>query len=365
MKIVFVLEHYFPYLGGAEKLFRQLAEEFAAAGHDITVVTTRYKPELDKEEKIAGVNILRVDCGSRFLFTLLSIPVVWKATRTADLVLTTTYNAALPAWLVTRLRRIKTILVFHERWGKLWFKLPYLKPWERLAYYSFEWLITRLSFDYYVAVSKATKEALIAAGIKPARIHHIYNGLDYSYYQRFKRKVERTEFKLLYFGRLGVSKGLDLLLPAWAAFVREYEQALLQLVIPTYPRGLYETVISDIETLAIPTDRLEILHELERDQLFDLVSKASAVVIPSYSEGFCFVAVETMAIGTPIISSGQGALAEVVGGKLIQMKQQDAPALAQAIRDAYNGKWIDRPQRNFPLEQSIQVYVDLLNRVGE
>ncbi|MEL7249222.1 MAG: glycosyltransferase family 4 protein, partial [Bacteroidota bacterium] len=311
MRIVFVIEHYYPYLGGAEKLFKQLAEEFAQVGHTVTVVTTRYQRELPKREEINAVTILRVDCGSRFLFTILSIPSAWRATKNADVVLTTTYNAAFPAWLVTRLRRLPTILIFHEYWGKLWFKLPYLKIGQRLAFYSFEQLITRLPFEYYVAVSDATKESLQTAGISPHRIHRIYNGLDYSYYGGFQRKKGAPEFRLLYFGRLGVSKGLDLLLPAWATFVRENGQGLLQLVIPTYPTGLYQTVIQEIEALAIPSEHLELLHELERDELFGLVQQTSAVVIPSYSEGFCFVAAETMAVGTPIISSGKGALAEV------------------------------------------------------
>ena len=133
---------------------------------------------------------------------------------------------------------------------------------------------------------------------------------------------------------MGVSKGLDLLLPAWATFVRENWQGLLQLVIPTYPTGLYQTVIQEIEALAIPSEHLELLHELERDELFGLVQQTSAVVIPSYSEGFCFVAAETMAVGTPIISSGKGALAEVVGGRFIQMEQQDTNAMSVAIAAA-------------------------------
>ena len=365
MRIVFVLEHYYPYLGGAEKLFRQLAEQFSTAGHQVSVVTTQYRPELPKREEVAGVDIIRVDCKSRFLFTLLSIPAIWAATSQADVVLTTTYNAALPAWIVTRVRRLKTILVFHERWGKLWFKLPYLSLWGRIAFYGFEWLITRLPFEYYVAVSAATRRSLIAGGIPADRIHHIYNGLMYSHYKDFTWQAEPDAFNLLYFGRLGVSKGLDLLLPAWANFVRKHGTGRLQLVIPTYPKGLYQRIKGDLERLMIPKRHLEIHHELERTELFELVAKANAVVIPSYSEGFCFVAAEAMAIGTPIISSGQGSLAEVVGGRHVRMQELSVSGLEQAIEAAFQGQWIDSPPREFPLEQSIQAYFRLLSRVGE
>ncbi|RME91864.1 MAG: hypothetical protein D6772_17720, partial [Bacteroidetes bacterium] len=129
MKMLFVLEHYHPYLGGAEKLFRQVAEGLAAEGHTVEVITTRHQARLAREEVIAGVRIRRVHCYNRFLFTFFSLPVIWRAAKDTDLIHTTTYNAAFPAWLVGRLRRKSVLITFHEYWGKLWFSLPYLSVW--------------------------------------------------------------------------------------------------------------------------------------------------------------------------------------------------------------------------------------------
>lgn len=41
MKVLFCVEFYFPSVGGAQEVVRQLAERMAARGHDVTVATTR------------------------------------------------------------------------------------------------------------------------------------------------------------------------------------------------------------------------------------------------------------------------------------------------------------------------------------
>jgi len=43
-------------------------------------------------------------------------------------------------------------------------------------------------------------------------------------------------------------------------------------------------------------------------------------VIPSYSEGFCFAALEACALNIPVISSDMGALKETVSNKHLKLK---------------------------------------------
>jgi glycosyltransferase involved in cell wall biosynthesis len=46
MKILFVLEHYPPYIGGAETLFGLLADQLVKHGHKVRVITTRFRSNL-------------------------------------------------------------------------------------------------------------------------------------------------------------------------------------------------------------------------------------------------------------------------------------------------------------------------------
>ena len=355
MKIVFVLEHYYPYLGGAEKLFKQLAEALAAQGNEVIIATTKFKPELAEEEIHNGVLIRRIRCYNRFLFTIFSLPMLFRLCRQADIIHTTTYNAALPAWLVGKVYRKKTILTFHEVWGRLWFQLPFINRLQRYAFFAFENLITRLPFDHYIAVSEATSRSLQASGIPAEKIRRIYNGIDYERFKDYKHESPSL-FTVMYFGRLGVSKGLDLLIPAWGVFSERHPEATLQLVIPQYPVALYQTIKQLIATHC-QEKSIALFHDLSDHDLFHNISKVSAVVIPSYSEGFCFVAAEAAAIETPIISSGKKALAEVVSGNYLEMKDQTISALVTNLEQAYRNEWLHRPLQNFSLQRAMEYYL--------
>lgn len=146
MTILYVLEHYHPYVGGAEKLFQNIAEEMVRNGHRAIVVTTRFDSDLPRREQYRGVEIYRVPCFNRYLFTFFGTFFLLRFKEPFDFIHSTTYNAALPAWIVGKIKGKPTLLTFHEVWGKLWFQLPFLKWWQRWSFYTFERIVSLLPF---------------------------------------------------------------------------------------------------------------------------------------------------------------------------------------------------------------------------
>ena len=357
MKILFVLEHFYPYIGGSEKLFFELSKKLTEKGYQVTVVTTRYKPSLPKEEMIDKVQVFRMRSRNRFLFSFFSLPAIIAQARHADLIHTTTYNAALPACLAGWFLRKPVIVTFHEVWGKLWLELPFLKPWQKRLYFAYEKMVLWLPFHRYLAVSKFTKERLKDAGIKSSRIVQIYNGLDYENFKPLNH-IPPPVFTYTYFGRLGVSKGLDILLPAAKRFREHSPKSRLQLIIPKQPKAIYQLVLHLIQSLNLE-EHVVLLHDLPRQQLYGTLLQSSCVVIPSYSEGFCFAAAEAAALGVPIISSGKGALKEVVSGKNIQMQGLTENALLEALLSACSGDWKVLPEKRFTLKQTVEQHLEL------
>lgn len=63
-----------------------------------------------------------------------------------------------------------------------------------------------------------------------------------------------------------------------------------------------------------------------------------AVVVPSRAEGFGLAALEAMAAGTPVISSGGGALTEVTGSASLDVGDADPEAWAAAIREVHEDR---------------------------
>ena len=359
MKILYILEHYYPYIGGAEKLFQNVAEEMAHRGHEVVILTTRHQLSLPEKEIHNGVRILRVNCFNRYFFTVIALFKALSLREDFDVVHATTYNAAFPAWAYSGLKNTPSILTFHEVWGKLWFELPFLNQVKRWGFYLYEQFVIRLRFDRYIAVSKSTEVALVQAGIPEDRIIQIYNGLDYSEYLHDAVKQPAGKpFQFVFFGRLGVSKGLDLLIPAVQQLKEDLPDFHLHLVLPKRPISMLSRVVKLIEAHEI-SDFVTLHHELSTETLNDLITSADAVVIPSYSEGFCFVAAEACALGTPVVHSGKTALSEVVGGRQVIMKDMTVGALKTAMEMAMLGQWQILESRRFPLENSSRKYTNV------
>lgn len=365
MRILYILEHYHPYIGGAERLFQTLAEEMVHRGHDVTVLTTKHDKGLASQEKFRGVKIHRLSCFNRYLFTVFAFSHLIFKKLNYDFIHTTTYNAALPAWAISKLRRLPAIITFHEYWGKLWFQLPFLNAIQRIGYFTFEWLVSNINFDHYIAVSEHTKKRLIQRGIQPARITRIYNGIKPDQFP-VKKDLNLESRNFIFFGRLGTSKGLDLIIPAYAKLIKLHRDTSLTLIIPHTPEAIYKKIITLIAQHNL-TEEVQIKSDLTLSELTSEILSNDAVLVPSYAEGFCFVAAESAFMGMPLIHSGNGALPEVVYGKNIQMTQQTEEALFEAMEMAYLGHWQTTESKTFLLDdtvnKTITVYEKWINEV--
>ena len=362
MKLLFVLENYHPHIGGVETLFKSLCESLASRGEEVTVFTTGVIKTAAKKETLNGVHIIRTGYSNRYLFTFISVVALIPLARKCDHIHTTSYNAAIPAKLAAWWCKKPISITFHEVWATLWFKLPYMTKLGAWLHYTFEQFILKLRFDRFVAVSNSTRQGLIEHGVSVNRISMIYNGLDYKDFET-KEAGTGSGFTYCYFGRLGVSKGLDLLLEAVPLIHEQIPESHFKLIIPKIPRSFYKRIQKAIKTLGIRDDTIELNH-LPFTLLKREISSADVVVIPSYSEGFCFTAVESMALGTPLVISGKGALAEVVTGHYIVMEAMTSKALADAVYKAYMGHWTYKPTKKYPLTKTIQAYEALFDKLS-
>lgn len=359
MKVLFILEYFPPYLGGVERLFDLLSSSLVNANAKVVVLTADYTGNLPLKEEKNGVEIHRVRVKNRFLFTLFCLPQALKLARNADLVHTTSYNAGFPAFLIGLLRRKKVIITFHEYWGRSWFKLPFLKAHERWLFFFYEQLLTRLPFHSVVAVSAFTEQRLKGAA-KMRNVIKIYNGLPAQ-----RKNVENThqlqETNFVFVGRLGVSKGIDILVSAAITYLQDREAQFTFIVArqPAFMLDYIETRFAE----AGKKENITILHEVDDEELKRAMLSSTAVVVPSYSEGFGFVAAEACALGVPVIHSGQGSLPEVVSGKSIAMHSYSASALVEAFVQAEEGLFNVVPEKHFSTSDTTEKYLALYQQM--
>ncbi|MEL6122430.1 MAG: glycosyltransferase family 4 protein [Bacteroidota bacterium] len=359
--VLFILEYYHPHVGGVETLFRSLVDSLLSQGHKVTILTNRFDDSPRREDR-DGLRIRRFRYFNRYGFTFLSWIHGLYYAREADIIHTTSYNAAVPARFVAKLYSMPSVITFHEYWGDLWKTLPWISPVGRVLFRWFENWISNFPFDRIVAVSDSTKTALEKAGVPTTRLRRIYNGISYDHFSSRAPQTKTDAFQFLFFGRPSYSKGVDLLIEALATFDYSDRPLEFHFVFPSESTPILRVVLEQIGRLP-HQDQIFISYDLPIVQLQEKISSVDAVIIPSYSEGFCFAAVETMALGTPIISSGQGALSEVVSGPHITMNSFDAKGLSEAMESALNGQWSISKLKKFPINETVMAYEALYREI--
>lgn len=362
MRLLYVIDYYHPHIGGVEKLFKTLAESQIKIGNQVRVITWKYDNKLKTREEINGVEVIRIPSFSRALFSIFALPIIISNSKRSDLIHTSTYSSAFGTYIASKITKTKIIITVHEVWGKLWLKLPYISNLEKYIFMVLEKDILKMKYDKYIAVSSSTKKEMLKLGIKAEKVEVIYNGIEYN---MPKWKGERIPYTFTFFGRGGLSKGIDILLGAAEKITKEYPELRFKFIISPQIKSIYKMIIKRINSYPLKHSSV-IYRNLPYIQLIDELINSSCVIIPSYSEGFCFTAVETSAMNIPIISSGKGSLPEVVSGKVITMENMDVESLEEAMIKAIDNNFEDIPLKIFPIEEFVTghqtVYENLVKK---
>jgi glycosyltransferase involved in cell wall biosynthesis len=164
-----------------------------------------------------------------------------------------------------------------------------------------------------IAISENTRsDAIRMLGLEPGKITTIYPGVAGPYFQA--RPLRRDRRYVLYVGTIEPRKNLDALLDAWRLLSGDLRREF-DLVVAG-PSGWAKP-----ETRARVEAETKYLGYVPEVDLPALTAGATAFVYPSLYEGFGFPPVQAMAAGTPVLTSNNSCLPEVVG---------DAAVLADA-----------------------------------
>jgi glycosyltransferase involved in cell wall biosynthesis len=173
--------------------------------------------------------------------------------------------------------------------------------------------------DHVIAVSELTKKTIVEKyGIHPDKVTVVHNGKSpmthgtlsrFAHLQEIKRQGKKI---VLFAGRITIQKGVDYFVHA-AKRVLEHNKDVYFVVAGS----------GDMEQQIIAlTANLGISHQFlftgyytleEQSALFSL---ADVVVMPSVSEPFGIIPLESMSNGTPVIVSKQSGVAEVISHAL-------------------------------------------------
>lgn len=366
-KILFVIDNYFPKIGGDAIVFSNLAEGLVRLGHDVMIVTHRLKGT-KKFEMINGVKIHRVNCfHSRYWFTFISILKVLTLSKKTDIIHTTTYHGAFPARVGAIFNRKPCVITVHELVGKDWKNLKMC--WLSAKLHRFlEKLIMKLRFDKFICVSKSTQIQTIQAGVAKDTTIVIYNGIDYDFFNPKKYEGDKIRkrfgleksFVCLFYGRPGITKGLEYLIKAVPLIIEKIPNSKLLAIVSrdkAYEKK-YKYILRLIDKLGVK-DKIVILDPVSRRELPNYIKAADCIVVPSLTEGFGFTAAESCAMEKPVVASNTTSLPEVVSGRYILVEPGNAKAIAEGVEKVYRGKVEEKDKKIFSWDKCVDEYLEV------
>ena len=177
--------------------------------------------------------------------------------------------------------------------------------------------------DQIIAVSEYTKNSIIQNySIDPSKITVIHNGIDYEHHTKnqhtnpFSTKLmalKNAGYQLVLFtGRLTFQKGVDYLLDA-AQKALKFNNKTLFIIVGS--GDMEQKLINQAVDLKI-ADRVVFTGFLKGDELQSLYQMADLFIMPSVSEPFGLVALESAVHNTPVIISKQSGVSEVFKNSL-------------------------------------------------
>jgi glycosyltransferase involved in cell wall biosynthesis len=147
------------------------------------------------------------------------------------------------------------------------------------------------------------------------------------------------KFLLLFFGRLHVKKGLDLLAQALTAIGRDW--ADLHVVLAGNDDGALDTFRSTVAAGGM-ADRFTHVGHVSGENARRVWGAADAFILPSYSEGFSMAILEALAARLPVIATTACHFADLARSEAGIVVEPNAPAVVHALRELRERSEADR-----------------------
>lgn len=336
MKILQVAAHFSPAFGGAAGVPYYLSKELARRGHKVTLYTSDLK--LSKE-------YLTIDAEIHAFKTWLSLA-GFQATpgmisRAEEE--TRHYN-------VIHMHNYRTFQNIVMHYYAKRYNVPYVLQAHGSLTTFFQKEKLKKIFDAiwgykilrdaskFIAVTQLEIEHYKSMGIDEDKIVVIPNGIDLS---EFDNLPKRGEFKkkynlgsnqkvILYLGRIHKTKGLDLLVRAFAGLSESLTDA--RLVIVGSDDGYLSSLRSLIANLKVDTSIL-FTGPLYGQEKLEAYVDADVYALPSSYEIFGITILEALACGTPIVMTGACGIADVIDGQAGLVVPYDEELLRKALLD--------------------------------
>ena len=167
-----------------------------------------------------------------------------------------------------------------------------------------------------IAVSENTKQDLVKLyGCPSEKIEVIWHGVNLVKSEKLKVKSQSSKFKInepyfLYLGRIELKKNVVGIIEAFEMLNTKYEIRNTKLVLAGGAGYGWESVKLKVKSLKCKEDVIFTGH-IEGERKWELLRNATALVFPSFYEGFGLPILEAQSVGVPVITSKGSSMEEI------------------------------------------------------
>jgi alpha-1,3-mannosyltransferase len=322
MRILHVVRQYAPGVGGMEACVAALAQCQKAAGHDVRVLTLDRIFDgdgavLPHDETIDGIRVTRVPFRGSRRYPI--APAALRRLGDAEIVNVHGVDFFADALAIARpVHRRRLILFTHGGF----FHTGFAQRLKRLFFQT----VTRASLMQYSAIlASSVQDGETFSTLWPEKTFVIENGVDTRKFAGLGGGDPRT---MIYFGRIAPNKGLDRLLP-WFAALTQAEPGW-RLIVAGKPMGV---PLADIHRQAGALgigDQVETHDTPDDDELRALIARSSVYACASRYEGFGIAPIEAVSAGLyPVLSdipAFQRTRARIGWGTIVDFDAPPDPA---------------------------------------
>ncbi len=295
----------------------------------------------------------------------------WLAARRgADVLHCPAYRAP----LASRLPRIVTVHDVYPLQNPRSFR-----PWWAWYFRRFVAAAAKRADLIITSSSVSANEIAAAWDIEEERIRVVHYGVGEVFdrpptaaeIERVRREHGLPESYFLFVGSLEPRKNLSGLLQAARRLRQEGKDCRVVIV---GPRGWRNRELQEEVALGVEEGWLSFLGFVDDADLAALYAGATALVMPSFHEGFGFPIIEAMGCGCPVIAGRAGSLPEITADAGLVVDPADIGAIGDAMArivddDDLRADLVARGRRRSDLfrwercaRQTVQAYRELLSR---
>jgi glycosyltransferase involved in cell wall biosynthesis len=326
MNILYITQFFSPSGGGGEVVFSELVKGMARRGHDVHVICfqlSNFKDDcLDRvtvhrinpvlENKGGSPPSIRKNISYIVNAILKGTKIIRK--KKIDIIHTNNFSPVIPGIVLAKMHKVPVLTTVHvvlttsspDYW-KNWAAQQNISRISSVIGPRFEKFTVRLPNDIIHAVSNATREDLLKFSAKP-RIVVIPNGIDLTDHEILEHKKCDYQNYVLFIARLIFYKNLDVVISSFKEVAKKLPDAKLIVVGDGPMRQSWEKMVLELGL----NQNIEFTGFVSHEKKFELLSRCSALLVPSPYEGFPMVLLEAFAMSKPVLVADVKPYGEIV-----------------------------------------------------